>query len=230
MNKPAPQAPARRLPAHLRALAALLRIFFALLYHQFAWTYDLVAAVVSLGLWKGWLLRALPYLEGPRVLELGHGPGHLQTALHQKGLHAFGLDRSRQMGRQAQRRLRRAGQLPQLVNGAAQNLPYGAATFQQVAATFPTEYIADPLTLAEIYRVLTPGGAAIILPLAWIKGQNAPQRLAAWLFRVTGQAPDWDGRFLEPFRQAGFQVSLEWLEHKFSILLVIRAVKPAILL
>jgi len=33
------------------------------------------------------------------------GPGHLQVALNEAGMQAFGLDESRQMGRQARRRL-----------------------------------------------------------------------------------------------------------------------------
>lgn len=230
MNNSPLQAQNRRLPVHLRLLAALMRAFFSLLYYQFAWTYDLVSAIVSLGLWQAWVKHVLPYLEGPRILELGHGPGHLQVALQQKKLVTFGLDRSPQMGRQAWRRLRRTGLIPRLVNGASQNLPYPSGIFQQVTATFPTEYIVDPRTLAEVYRVLAPGGSAIILPLAWIKGRSIPQKFAAWLFRVTGEAPDWDERFLDPFRQAGFQVSPEWLEHKFSTLLIIRAVKRSILL
>src|SRR5687767_6312726 len=31
-----------------------MRVFFHLLYHPFAFTYDLVAAVVSFGQWKNW--------------------------------------------------------------------------------------------------------------------------------------------------------------------------------
>ena len=73
-----------------------LRFFFHQLYHGFAWTYDFVAASVSIGRWRGWVLTALPYLEGPRVLELGHGPGHLQLALFESGLAPLGLDASRQ--------------------------------------------------------------------------------------------------------------------------------------
>ncbi len=62
-------------------MKTLLRFFFRLLYHQFAFTYDLVAATVSLGRWKDWVLSVVPFIEGTRILEIGHGPGHLQRAL-----------------------------------------------------------------------------------------------------------------------------------------------------
>ncbi|NMC80811.1 MAG: hypothetical protein GYA59_15725, partial [Chloroflexi bacterium] len=39
-----------------------LKVFFDLLYHSFAWTYDGVAAVVSLGRWKGWVYSVIPFL------------------------------------------------------------------------------------------------------------------------------------------------------------------------
>jgi ubiquinone/menaquinone biosynthesis C-methylase UbiE len=75
-----------------------MRGFFNLLYHQFAWSYDFIASLVSLGNWKRWIITVLPHLEGPRVLELGHGPGHLQRALLNKGINTFGIDESRSMG------------------------------------------------------------------------------------------------------------------------------------
>ena len=85
----------------------LLRFFFHLLYHPFAFTYDWVAAIVSVGRWKDWVLSVIPFIEGTRILELGHGPGHLQRVLLSRDLVAVGLDESAAMGRLAQRNLRR---------------------------------------------------------------------------------------------------------------------------
>ena len=36
-----------------------MRLFFRLLYHPFAWTYDGVASAVSMGRWKRWVLAAV---------------------------------------------------------------------------------------------------------------------------------------------------------------------------
>lgn len=190
-----------------------------------AWTYDWVAALVSLGMWNEWIKTVLPYLEARRTLELGHGPGHLQAELLQKGYPVTGLDLSPQMSRQAARRLRKKGFQPRLVRGRAQALPFPEATFQRVLATFPSEYIIDPHTLTEIARVLAPGGQAVILAFAWITGNKVIEKAAAWLFRITGEAPEWEDRFLEPVRKAGFQVHIDWIELKSSRLVIILAAK-----
>lgn len=89
----------------LKLRSALMRGFFHLLYHQFAWTYDFVSGVVSIGMWQSWITAMLPFLEGPNILELGPGPGHLQLALARRGLISFGLDASPQMTRMAALRL-----------------------------------------------------------------------------------------------------------------------------
>jgi ubiquinone/menaquinone biosynthesis C-methylase UbiE len=210
-------------------LSMLLRLFFRLLYHPFAWTYDMVAAIVSVGQWRSWVLSVAPDLVGPRILEIGHGPGHLQARLWMDGRQVYGLDESRQMGWLARNRLLRNGLTPFLVRGLAQALPYPAGSFQQVVATFPSEYIMDPQTLGEIYRVLVTGGEAVLLLLAWITEKRWYGRLAAWLFRVTGQAPiHWDDRNLEAFQRIGFQSRAEQVVFASSVLLIVRLKKPLI--
>ena len=140
-------------------MKTILRVFFRLLYHQFAFSYDLVAAAVSLNRWKDWVDSVIPFIEGNRVLEIGHGPGHLQRILLSRNLFAVGIDESAQMGRLAIRNL--TGFLGsgtndlynvytqiRLTRGMAQKLPFPNASFDTIVATFPTQYITDPDTLA----------------------------------------------------------------------------------
>jgi ubiquinone/menaquinone biosynthesis C-methylase UbiE len=207
-----------------------LRFFFYLIYQPMAWSYDLVAWSVSLGRWKDWVLCTLPYLlEGP-VLELGHGPGYLQTALAAGGLKTFGLDFSKQMGRLAQRKLRKLGYAQLIARGRSQALPFPAASFNRLVATFPSEYIFQPGTLAEVQRVLAPGGRLVIAPLAWITGSRPLDRAARWLFRVTGEAPDWDEVWLKPFLDCGFRLlQKDFIELRGSrVLVLVFEVSPSL--
>ena len=220
-------------------MKTLLRLFFRLLYHQFAFTYDLVAAIVSFNRWKDWVMSVLPFLEGKRILEIGHGPGHLQRALLSRGLVAVGIDESPQMGRLAKRNLTRGTPAPtpqlayaqgNLTRGLAQHLPFSAATFDTVFATFPAEYIFDPRTLTETKRVLVPGGRFVILPGAIITGRGVLDRLLAWVFRFTGQTPPditqiVHERSKEHFAQAGFQVETHEVAVKSSLVFIILAKK-----
>lgn len=153
-----------RLPRVWSAYRALIRRLLHHFYREFAWTYDVVAWGVSAGLWRHWVLALLPEARG-RVLELGFGTGYLQAALSDRP-GVVGLDASPQMARLAARRVRRQGRLPRLARGIAQALPFAAASFDTVLATFPAEYIFDPATHAEIRRVLAPGGRLVLLPLA----------------------------------------------------------------
>ena len=209
-------------------LARLLGLFFRLLYHPLAWSYDAVAAVVSVGRWRNWVLSAARQVSGRRVLELGFGPGHLQTHLSAAGIQVFGLDESASMARQARKKLARGGQEHGLVRGLAQNLPFQSNSFDSVVSTFPTPYIIHPATLAEVHRVLAEGGRLVVLFAAWINGSSLLDQGAALLFRVTGQAPaefEAGDALLAPFREAGFQVEARRVNLPDSTLLYIIAIK-----
>ncbi len=196
--------------------------FFRLLYHPFAFTYDLVAATVSFGRWKDWVATTIPFIEGTRVLELGHGPGHLQRILLNHGLFTAGLDESAQMGRLAKRRI---GLSSKLTRGLAQALPFENRSFQTIVSTFPTDYIFNQRTLSEVKRCLTDEGRLIVLPAAWPKS-----RLLKWLYRVTGESPAelskaLESRLKQPFNNAGFETETQIVEVKSSNLLVVVAKK-----
>lgn len=214
-------------------LRAVLRTFFYLLYHPLAWTYDWVADFVSVGRWKEWIFLALPYLKGSPILELGHGPGHLQIALHKIEKRIYGIDSSRQMVRIAKRRITNAGFSPLIVQGTAECLPYSSNYFSYITATFPSEYIFDPDSLREVWRVLVDGGELIIIAGAWITGTKLFDSLAAWLFRVTGQAPvesiveieKWYSQEIEKIQTINFQIATELIELETSEVLLVQAKK-----
>jgi ubiquinone/menaquinone biosynthesis C-methylase UbiE len=210
-----------------------LKIFFNLLYHQFAWTYDWVAELVSLGHWKSWVYSVLPYLEDSKVLELGCGPGHLQLALSQKKISSFGIDSSREMVRIAANRMSNKSQFVNIIHGKSQSLPFPDHSFNKVVATFPSDYISDYETLSQAWRVLDDSGELIILLAAWIAGKSWWERLAAWTFRITGQAPvvdqlNIDENSIYPLstlQEIGFQIDKEIIELESSKLILIHAEK-----
>ena len=206
-------------------MKTLLRFFFKLLYHQFAFAYDLVAATVSVGQWKNWVPSILPFIEGTRILEIGHGPGHLQRILLSRGLDAVAIDESASMGLLAQRNTDRKATLARAL---AQGLPFADSSFDTVIATFPAEYINDPLTLLEVKRCLSDGGRFIVLPVALQMGRKPLDRVMSLLFRVTHQSPvdpleEVKEKLRAPFVEAGFDVDVQELQVKSSLLLVILA-------
>jgi ubiquinone/menaquinone biosynthesis C-methylase UbiE len=209
----------------------LLLTAFYLLYNQFAWAYEVVSWLVSLGRWRAWGERALPFLHGPRILELGHGPGHLLAAMGSRGLWSVGLDASANMGNMARGRLLQRGQLVRLVRGRGQLLPFAPASFDSVVAAFPAPYILASETIDAIRRVLRPGGRLVIVPEAALTGSGLFARAIDRLFILTGQretgreklqqadAPFW----VTPLTAAGFLVKVHYIHLPDSLVKVMVA-------
>lgn len=204
-----------------------LRLFFRLLYNELAWTYDVVAWVVSMGRWRAWARTTLPHLRGSRVLELGHGPGHLLVALEECGLAPVGVDLSPHMGRQAKVRLLHAGARVPLVRARAQALPFQAASFESIVATFPTDYIIDPRTLGQLARLLKPTGRLVVATSARFEGQGLLARLLSWLYEVTGQGESEPGAFSSRLANAGLSCRTVWEDVDDTEVMVVIAKKTS---
>lgn len=190
----------------------LVRFGFRLLYNEMAWTYDLVSWVVSLNRWRAWQRTALPHLgaaPGSRVLELAHGTANLQLDMRAAGLEPVGLDVSSAMGRIARRKLHAAGiDEPPLVRANARALPFGAAHFDAIVSTFPTEFIIHPDTLREAARVLRPGGRLVVVFNGVLLMPGVVARALEWAYRATGQRGPWPGDPLGALSDAGFDSEL----------------------
>jgi len=208
----------------------LMRFFFHLLYHPLAPFYDLVAEIVSLGQWRSWVKAVIPLIDGQPVLEIGYGPGHLQRELCANGVLVFGVDESAAMARQTAKRLFASKMAMRITRGRAEALPFAAGCFKRVVTTFPAAFIFEAQTANEIFRVLAPGGRAVILLVAWMTGRSLPERFLRGLFQITGQSPQENQpispRIHAPYHQAGFITREEIIDLPRSRLLVLIAERP----
>lgn len=143
-----------------------------------------------------------------RVLDLGAGPGdvfrHLPTAV--SGLVAIEPDPT--MLKQARCRLGEAPAPVPLVRGVGERLPFPDAAFDTVVAALVLCTVDDPhAVVAEIHRVLCPGGRLLLMEHV----RASDEALARWQDRLQ---PLWswcnggcrpNRTTLETVREAGFR-------------------------
>ena len=167
-----------------------------------AWAYDLVAWLVSFGYWSRWRRDALAFLTPGKILETGFGTGSLMIEMKRRGLDVTGIDTSWQMQWVTGRKSLHQDLALRQICGRVQSLPFSQSMFSNVLSTFPTNYITDPDTLAEIYRVLTPAGRWVIVGLGLRFKSRVKQFLAGWFLG------DWENTWIrsstDRAEQAGF--------------------------
>jgi ubiquinone/menaquinone biosynthesis C-methylase UbiE len=131
------------------------------------------------------------------------------------------------MIRHAQANLTRNGFPVALSRGYAQFLPFATDSLDSVVVTFPSEYITDRLTLAEVRRVLNPSGRLVLVPMAWIWGKSLIDLVAKWLFRITSQSEELtdrlEGRIKSLLAEEGFRVEIIHTVIRHSTVLIVVA-------
>jgi len=118
-------------------------------------------------------VRALLSLQpGEAVLDIGVGPGILAAEMAAEvgpAGRVCGIDISDSMLALAETRAHEEGSAAiELQRSDADPLPYADGSFDVVVSTQVLEYVEDiPGTLAEIRRVLRPGGRVLLLDTDW---------------------------------------------------------------
>jgi len=144
--------------------ARLRRWLFETLYKN-AYLYRFASTIPFAGQWRVWQRLVLPRLYGHDVLELGCGLGDLLADMIEAGYACRAVEYSPPMVKAARDTLHRRhlGEAAPVIQGSARALPFSDASFDTVVSTFPSEYIYDTDTIAEVERVLRPGGRLVVV-------------------------------------------------------------------
>ena len=202
-----------------------LHFAWRLLYDKLSFMFDFASERVSGGRWKLWGRTSISYVQGRRVLELGHGPGHLLIELKKAGYQPTGIDLSPGMGKLAARRLRRAGVDVPLVRCRAQSLPFHVKSFDAAVATFPTDDILELNTLREVARVIPQGGRLTMVLGAQREGSQPDQYFIEWLKGYVRQNGNGKDRTPSAFSRAGFRSRIEYQSVEGSPVILVIAEK-----
>ena len=162
-------------------------------YDRISHVYDAISEA-SEGRCRDRALELLAAKPGERILEVGYGTGHAMVALARavgrEGA-VVGLDVSSGMERETHKRLEDAGLLERAdlrVEGAPP-LPFPDETFDAAFLGFTLELFAPeviPEVLAELRRVLRPGGRLGVVAMAEVpegKSESLMERGYKWMHR-----------------------------------------------
>jgi len=156
------------------------------MFSRLAWRYDLVNDVMSFGLHRLWKRQTVELaLRGarrpPRVLDLCCGSGDLSFLAEDRGAGTVvGADFTLPMLAVARRRRATESRRSTFLQADALRLPFADGTFDVITIGYGLRNVADiPAALAEMRRVLAPGGRAAVLDFG-----KPDHPLAALLYRA----------------------------------------------
>ncbi|MHB1836336.1 MAG: ubiquinone/menaquinone biosynthesis methyltransferase [Solirubrobacteraceae bacterium] len=169
------------------------------MFDRIAGVYDRMNAVMTAGLHHHWRARAVDLAAvspGDRVLDVATGTGDLALELARRvapGGSVVGADFSERMLHLAGEKLsaaRAAGRLPRDVEVAfeaanALELPYADREFAAATVGFGARNFSDlERGLAEMARVVVPGGRVVVLEITTPSGPPLSTFLDLWFDRI----------------------------------------------
>lgn len=162
------------------------RRFVRALFATIADRYDLITRLLSYGQDQRWKLRLAAMVDaapGARAVDLATGTGDIARLLERRGVPTIGLDLTPRMIELARLQPPLGPATPRFLVGDMCALPFTAAAFDIVTTGYGLRNVPDLAgAIAEVHRVLRPGGQA--LSLDFNKPKNRVVR-AAYLAYLT---------------------------------------------
>lgn len=153
----------------------------AQVFDRVAQRYDLMNDLMSLGLhraWKAFAVALARVRPGEKVLDVAAGSGDLARAFQRRvspGGEVWLSDVNRSMLERGRDRLLDAGALAPAVQCDGERLPFPAAYFDCVSVGFGLRNMTrKDAALAEMARVLKPGGRLVVLEFSKVWGPLRP--------------------------------------------------------
>jgi ubiquinone/menaquinone biosynthesis C-methylase UbiE len=110
------------------------------------------------------IVAVLP--AGSRLLEVAPGPGYLSIELARRGYQVVGMDISASFVQIARAKAREAGVAVDFQRGNASEMPFDGDAFDFIICCAAFKNFTEPVrAIQEMYRVLKPGGTALIVDL-----------------------------------------------------------------
>jgi demethylmenaquinone methyltransferase / 2-methoxy-6-polyprenyl-1,4-benzoquinol methylase len=144
-------------------------------------TYDRWSRLLSLGQdprWRRFLVSRIEVGRDDTVLDVATGTAAVAIELVRRtGCRVVGIDQSAEMLATGRERVEAVGLADRIsfVEGSAEKLPFPDASFDALTFTYLLRYVKDPAaTLAELARVVRPGGTMAALEFGLPKGVWRP--------------------------------------------------------
>ncbi|HKB14623.1 MAG TPA: bifunctional demethylmenaquinone methyltransferase/2-methoxy-6-polyprenyl-1,4-benzoquinol methylase UbiE [Planctomycetota bacterium] len=165
------------------------------MFGRIAERYDLGNRILSLGRDRAWRRRAARESDlrpGGKALDVCAGTGDLAFELERRGARVLALDFCAEMLRRGAAKASARRSAVRFVAGDALALPFAPRTFDAATIAFGLRNLADPRAgLAEMGRVLRPGGRLVVLEFTRPGGGPFAALFRAYARRVLPAVGGW---------------------------------------
>ncbi|MCS7224060.1 MAG: ubiquinone/menaquinone biosynthesis methyltransferase [Armatimonadetes bacterium] len=195
------------------------------MFSRIADRYDLLNHLLTLGLdlrWRRWAVQWLPK-DARLVIDIGVGTGDFSVVAFQSrpDLHIVGVDLSKKMLSKALQKVTNLKGSFAVVQADALRLPFGDGVADGVLCAFTLRNFQNPERgLAEMARVLKPGGRALLLEFA---PADTRWHRSVWGFFVRYAVPLFGGLLADPLAYQYLAASIKTMETPTEIAKALRA-------
>lgn len=131
-------------------------------YNWMARGYD--AYMIIFPLWKKWIKKVIPHIQGNKILEVSFGSGYLMTQYAKDDYDIYGIDYNEKMLAITAKKILSKKINAKLSRANVERLPFPDNTFGTVINTMTfTGYPNGDKAMSELKRVLKKGGKLLLV-------------------------------------------------------------------